>query len=46
MLIRTFGSQVEAKQVCDVVSLASESYPHLTGLELADYATKEDTFTV
>ncbi|XP_065917691.1 uncharacterized protein [Dysidea avara] len=77
MLIRTFGSQLEAKQVCDVVSLgmvlkdgrsmqfsfltvplicepltsqptmyASESYPHLAGLELADYATEEDTLSV
>jgi len=69
-IIRTFGSQSEARQVCDVVSLgvvlkdgrsiqlsfltvlficeplssqptayASEHYPHLAGLELADYAT-------
>jgi len=77
MLIGTFGYQLEANQVCDVVSLgivlkdgqslqlsflivplicepltgqptlyAAESYPHLTGLELADYATEEDTLTV
>ena len=77
MMIRTFGSQSEVKQVCDVVLLgavlkdgrsmqlsfltvpficeplssqptvyASEHYPHLAGLELADYATEQDTLSI
>ena len=77
MLIRTFGSQSEARQVCDVVSLgmvtkdgrslqfsvltvpficepltsqptlyASENYPHLANLELADYANEQDELSV